>query len=313
MSTKKLSKNTLAANLIALAAADAAHNDEHRARFRKIVEGISARLSVMSDTSELVGSGLDLDFSDALHIAKTYLRMRKEEFVAAVDILNTPISRVVDMCPSGKDIRNVPEWLRATSEELRLSYSLMTPYNATAFVADKGAMWGYSASEIAGAKKEHRPLEQDRRDRMAAEAEKVAAASRAKIAADMRAGHMRRLEYEATNPPVPDYVFREREWSSRTLDPRDFLEVVYEEEEFSTFTPEEIERAKDEEARYLRSHSKNMIREVEKLTEQTFDRRWKTKAQLHCALRAHFKACGYDEELDLRWLRFGAYTDPSYH
>lgn len=59
---------------------------------------------------------------------------------------------------------------------------------------------------------------------------------------------------------------------------------------------------------YLKANAKNMIRELEKLTEHTFDRRWKTKAELHAALRAHFKAAGYDELLDLRRLRFGAYT-----
>ncbi|WP_284776592.1 hypothetical protein [Agrobacterium sp. lyk4-40-TYG-31] len=311
--SKQLAKKSRMANLIAIAAEEAAHDDEHRARFEKLIGQIKRTLDGTTDPEIIHRQSLNLDFAEVVRIAKTRLRMRKEEFEAAVANLNTDISRVVNDCPAGKDVGDTPEFMLMTAEELRMSYSLMTPYAAADFIANYGANWGYTASEIAVARKELRPFEQARREKMAAEAEKVAAASRAKIDADMRAGTIRRLEYEATNPPVPDYVIREREWSSRTLDPRDYVEVVYQEEEFSTFTPEEIERAKDHEARYLRSSAKNMIRELEKLTEHTFDRRWKTKAELHAALRAHFKACGYDEELDLRWLRFGAYTDPSYH
>lgn len=313
MSTKKLSKNTLTANLIALAAADAAHDDEHRARFETLIKRIRTALDEIADVGEHLESHFQTDWAEVRQIAKHRLRMSAEKFEAAVVSLNTPVSRVINTCPSGRDVRDLPEFMLMTAEELRLSYRLSSVYDATKFISERGAIWGYSASEIARAKKEHRPLEQARLDRLAAGAEQVAAASPARFDEFLKANHVRRLAYEATNPPVPDYVFRDREWSSRTLDPRDFLEVVYEEEEFSTYTPEEIEQAKDEETRYLRSHSKNMIREMEKLTEQTFDRRWKTKAELHAALRAHFKSCGYDEELDLRWLRFGAYTDPSYH
>lgn len=59
--------------------------------------------------------------------------------------------------------------------------------------------------------------------------------------------------------------------------------------------------------RYFRETAKSMIREIERVTKEKFVLAWKTKDELHAALRAHFKACGYDEELDLRWLRLGAY------
>jgi hypothetical protein len=234
-----------------------------------------------------------------------------------VSDLNTDISRVVNNCPAGKDLRELPEGypreMLMRPDELRLSYSLMTPEGESRFITEAGSIVGYDAARIAKARKACRVFDQARRERMAAEAEEVAAASRAKFDAFLKANHLRQLEYEATNPPLPDYVIREREWLSRARNPNECVEVVFEEDEFCQFNPEEMERIREGEEYYLRAHAKNMIRELEKVTEQKFDRRWKTKAELHAALRAHFKSCGYDEELDLRWLRFGAYTDRSYH
>ncbi|WP_313197161.1 hypothetical protein [Rhizobium sp.] len=60
-------------------------------------------------------------------------------------------------------------------------------------------------------------------------------------------------------------------------------------------------------ARYFRETAKSMISEIERVTREKFARTWKKKDELHAALRAHFKECGYDEELDMRWLRMGAY------
>lgn len=317
MSTRKLPKAVLKANLLAIAAEDAAHEADHRARFDKLIAQIKADLDAAIDPIVIRSGGLDTAFSDVVRLAKHHLRMKAPEFEAAVSDLNTDISRVVNNCPAGKDLRELPEgWPREMlmkPEELRLSYSLMTPEGEAKYISNAGAIVGYDAARIAKARKAFRVFDQARRERMAVEAEEAAAASRAKFDAFLAANHLRQLEYEATNPPVPDYVTREREWLARAPDPNECVEVVFEEDEFSRFDPEEMERIREGEEYYLRAHAKNMIRELEKVTEQKFGSRWKSKAELHAALRAHFKSCGYDEELDLRWLRFGAYTDRSYH
>lgn len=316
MSTRKLPKKVLMANLMAQAAAEASHDNEHRARFNQLIARTKGLLDAATDPEAIHRMRLDLDFSEIVHIAKNYLRMQKDEFEAAVSVLNTPISRVVNTCPSGKDIRDLPEWMLAKPEELRLSYRLMTHHEATGFIAEKGAMWGYTAAEIARAKKEHKPLEyarlakRDAEDKARQEAETDRVARSAAIDVRLHESHLRRLAYEATNPPVPDYLIREREWLEKMRRPHDFIgvEVVFEDDEFSTVTPTEMDKIREADDRYLKTNAANMIREMEKLTEHKFDRRWKTKAELHSALRAHFKFCGYDEELDFRWLRFGAYT-----
>lgn len=316
MSTRKLPKAVLKANLLALAAQDAAHEADHRARFDKLIAQIKQALDAASDPIVIRRNGLDTAFGDVVRLAKHHLRMKAPEFEAEVSGLNTDISRVVNNCPAGKDLRELPEgWPREMlmkPEELRLSYSLMTPKGEAEYISNAGAVVGYDAASIARARTASRVFDLARRERMAAEAEEVAAASGAKFDAFLAANHLRQLEYEATNPPVPDYVTREREWLARARDPNECVKVVFEEDEFSQFDPEEMERIREGEEYYLRATAKNMIRELEKVTEQKFDRRWKTKAELHAALRAHFKSCGYDEELDLRWLRFGAYTDRSY-
>jgi len=69
------------------------------------------------------------------------------------------------------------------------------------------------------------------------------------------------------------------------------------------------ERARDhaiDEARRLRDYGKNMISEFELVTRQKFDRVWKTKEDLHAALRGQFSE-HYDEELSIRRLRLGDY------
>lgn len=314
MNTRKLPKAVLKANLLALAAEDAAHEADHRARFDKLIAQIKAALDVATDPIVIRSNSLDTAFGDVVQIAKQHLRMKAPEFEATVAHLNTDISRVVNTHPAATDLRKLPAgWPREmlmTPEELRLSYSLMAPEQEARFISEAGAVVGYDAARIAQARKADKVFDQARRERMAAEAEEVAEASRAKFNAFLKAATLRQLAYEATNPPVPDYVLREREWREKQLRPSDFLgvEVVFEEDEFSPITPEEIARIQEAERYYLQAHAKNMIRELEKLTEQRFDRRWKTKAELHAALRAHFKAAGYDEDLDLRWLRFGAYT-----
>lgn len=200
--SKQLAKNVRIANLVAVAAEEAAHEHEHRAKFEKLINQIKSALDGGMDPEIIHRLRLDFDFSDAVRIAKRHLRMKKEEFEAAVAVLNTPISRVVDRCPSGKDTRDVPDWMRMTAEELRLSYDLMTHYDATDFIVLRGAMWGYTASEIAVAKKEHRPLEAARlAKRHAGDMERQATES-ARIAARASAGHTATL-YSADGTSQP--------------------------------------------------------------------------------------------------------------
>ena len=187
--SKQLPKKIRMANLIAIAAEEAAHDDEHRAEFEKLITRIKNDLDSAMDPEIIHRLGLDSEFAEVVRIAKTRLRMKKEEFVDAVTVLNTPISRVVDRCPAGKDNRDVPDILRMTEEELRMSYSLMTPYAAADFIAHHGAKVGYSAPEIAMARKELKPLEADRlAKRHAGDLERQAAES-ARIAARASAGY----------------------------------------------------------------------------------------------------------------------------
>lgn len=75
------------------------------------------------------------------------------------------------------------------------------------------------------------------------------------------------------------------------------------------FTPEQ-QKAHSEafwDAMRLKDTAKVMISELERLTGEKFTSAWTTKDELHTALRAHFKACGYDEDLNLRLLRIGGY------
>ena len=187
--SKQLSKKVRMANLVAIAAEEAAHDDEHRAKFEKLIIRIKSALDSTTDPKIIHRLSLDSDFSEVVWIAKTRLRMRKQEFVEAVAALNTPISRVIDMCPAGKDSRDIADCLRMTPEELRMSYSLMTPHAAADFISNYGAKWGYTAAEIAVARKEFTPLERARRARIAEADEVRAAAESARIAARTSAGY----------------------------------------------------------------------------------------------------------------------------
>lgn len=62
-----------------------------------------------------------------------------------------------------------------------------------------------------------------------------------------------------------------------------------------------------EDERFARDSAKNIIRQIERVTREKFERAWKTKDELHAALRAHWSDCGYEEELNIRNLRLGAY------
>lgn len=198
MSTRKLGKKTLKANLLTMAAEEAAQEHDHRERFEREIEYIRARLSAMQDPSEFVGSGLNFVFSDVVHIAKNHLRMRADEFEAAVSMLNTAVSRVVNDHPSGRDTRDIADWLRMTDEELRLSYSLRTPYNAADFIAHHGAKVGYTAAQIARAKAEFKPLEIARCIKRDEEDDARAAARRSETDAKLRASHQQRIQADAS-------------------------------------------------------------------------------------------------------------------
>lgn len=187
--SKQLSKKVRMANLVAIAAEEAAHDDEHRARFEVLIARIKNDLDSTTDPEIIHRLGLDSEFAEVVRIAKTRLRMKKQEFVEAVAVLNTPISRVVDMCPAGKDSRDIPDFLRMTPEELRMSYSLMTPHAAADFISNYGAKWGYTAAEIAVARKELSPLERARRAKIADVYEVRVAAESARLAARASTGY----------------------------------------------------------------------------------------------------------------------------
>lgn len=198
MSTKNLSKKTLKANLLAMAAEEVAQEHEHRATFERSIESIRVQLESMNDTDDFIRSGVNDQFQIAVDLAKRILRMPKHEFEAAVAGLNTLHSRVVDRCPSGKDPRDIPEWLQMTAEELRLSYSLMTPWAASDWIARHGAKVGYTAAQIAEAKKEYKPLEIARCIKRDDEDDARAAARRSEIDAKLRASHQQRIQADAS-------------------------------------------------------------------------------------------------------------------
>lgn len=64
---------------------------------------------------------------------------------------------------------------------------------------------------------------------------------------------------------------------------------------------------REDDERHFRESAKNIIRQIERVTREKFERAWKTKDELHAALRAHWSDCGYEEELNIRSLRLGAY------
>lgn len=198
MSKKNLTKKTLRANLLAMAAEEAAQEHEHRASFERWIESIRVQLESMTEPEDFIRSSVGDQFGIVLDIAKRVLRMPKHEFEAAVAVLNTPVSRVVDRCPSGKDTRDKPEWMRMTAEELRLSYDLMTPWAATGWIADHGAKVGYTAAQIATAKKEYKPLEIARCIKRDEEDDARARARRSEFDDTLRASYQQRIAFETS-------------------------------------------------------------------------------------------------------------------
>jgi hypothetical protein len=75
----------------------------------------------------------------------------------------------------------------------------------------------------------------------------------------------------------------------------------------------EEQKARDaayDEHRRIQDYAKSMIAELERVTRERVEgvkRRWTTKDEVNALLRSHFRSCGYEEELNLRWLRLGAY------
>ncbi|GMB82741.1 hypothetical protein NN6n1_35240 [Shinella zoogloeoides] len=179
MSTKKLPKKVLTANLLALAAADAATDHDHRARFDRLIQRMKKSLADAQGPEVIHQRGLASDFAEARLIARDKLRMKDAEFEAAVADLNGPYSRVVNTCPCGKDTRNLPDFLKMTADDLRLTYDLRTPFDAVFFVVRHGKTWGYSEAQIAQAEIEFRKLDRARRAKIAEADEARAALLRA--------------------------------------------------------------------------------------------------------------------------------------
>ncbi|MGV2052019.1 hypothetical protein ACQZ48_18195 [Agrobacterium sp. 22-209-1] len=67
---------------------------------------------------------------------------------------------------------------------------------------------------------------------------------------------------------------------------------------------EKARAREDEEKRWLRVHARNLISEFELVTGEKFDRKWKTKEDLHAALREQFSDY-HDEKLSIRTLMLG--------
>lgn len=119
--SKKLPKNIMIANLLAQAAADIATDEDHRAQFDHLIEGIKGALATAHGPEVVHDRGLDSDFTAARHIAQDKLRMSPAEFESVVAVLNTPFSRVVKTSPSGKDPRDLPDFLKISDEDTRPS------------------------------------------------------------------------------------------------------------------------------------------------------------------------------------------------
>ncbi len=123
-------------------------------------------------------------------IARDNLRMSPKDFERAVADLNTPVSRVVNTCPCGRDPRDLPDFLKMTADEILWPYDLRTPFDAVFFVVRHGKTWGMSSAEILKAEAEFRKLDRARRAKIAEEDEARAAIVSARIAARPKAGYM---------------------------------------------------------------------------------------------------------------------------
>ncbi|AUX76233.1 hypothetical protein [Sinorhizobium fredii] len=69
---------------------------------------------------------------------------------------------------------------------------------------------------------------------------------------------------------------------------------------------EKAREREDDERRSLRDYGKNLISAFELVTGEKFERAWKTKTELHAALRDQFSEY-YDEKLSIRTLLLGGY------
>lgn len=193
---KNLSKITLAAALMALAEEERRDEAEHRARFDKMIRWGKSEIDLLSSPEHLCTSAAMTAFNEAVDIARRLLRMSKRDFECGTAELNTSISRVIDTCPSGKDHRDVRERMHMRDAELRMSYSLMSPYHASEFIAERGALVGYVPADVARAKIEYTRLEKARRAKVAEEDRQRAQERSAKIDADRRELYLRRLKWE---------------------------------------------------------------------------------------------------------------------
>lgn len=108
----------------------------------------------------------------------------------------------------------------------------------------------------------------------------------------------------------PAAVDAARAWYRDTYLQREFRDSLERRKAIAAFTPEQKVAHKEHcsAAAKLKEYAHSVIDELQKLTKEKFDRAWKTKDELHAALREHFRACGYEEELDFRWLRLGGYN-----
>ncbi|ASP98411.1 hypothetical protein CN065_14245 [Sinorhizobium meliloti] len=200
--SKKLPKNIMIANLLAQAAADAAGDEDHRAQFDHLIDGIKSALATAHGPEVVHDRGLDSDFIAARHIAQDKLRMSPAEFENVVSVLNTPFSRVIKISPSGKGPRDLPDFLKMPDDEMRIAFDLRTPYDAAFFVARHGKSWGYSEAQVLKAESELRPLDRARRAKIAEADEVRAAAESARIAARASAGYTATL-YSADGTSQP--------------------------------------------------------------------------------------------------------------
>lgn len=205
MSSKKLSKKVLTANLLALAAVEIATDADHRDRFESLLERIRRALATAEGPEVIHQRGLGADFAEARHIAKEKLRMSPKAFESTVADLNTQFSRVVNTCPTGKDPRDLPDYLKMPDDEANYAYELRTPYDAVFFIVRHGKTWGFSAAQILKADVEFRLFEKVRRAKLFEEDEARRIAESARIAARPKSGYLI-TTYRDGQEPVTEVI-----------------------------------------------------------------------------------------------------------
>lgn len=190
MRSKKLSEKVLTANILVAAAAEMVTDADHRDRFDSLLERIRQALAAASGPEVIHQRDLDGDFEEARQIAKEKLRMSPKAFEAAVAVLNTQFSLVVNTCPTGRDPRNLPDFLKMTDDEASYAYDLRTPYDAAFFIVRFGKTWGFSEAQILKADVKFRSLEKIRRAKLFEEDEARRIAESARIAARPKSGYL---------------------------------------------------------------------------------------------------------------------------